>query len=66
MRTKRILAYLAIAFGRAWGIWAIPWIAGVSATDPTFQWLSLPAVFSPALGTFVVLRICKERSMPLK
>jgi uncharacterized protein len=56
MRTKGILVYLAIAFGGAWGIWAILWIAGVSGTDPTFQWLSLPAAFAPALGGFVVRR----------
>jgi uncharacterized protein len=56
MRIKGILVYLAIAFGGAWGIWAIQRIAGVSGTDPTFQWLSLPAVFAPALGGFVVRR----------
>jgi uncharacterized protein len=56
MLTKGILVYLAIAFGGAWGIWAILWIAGVSSTNPAFQWLSLPAAFAPALGGFVVRR----------
>lgn len=56
MGIKGILVYLAIAFGVAWGTWAILWSAGVSGTDAAFQWLSLPAAFAPALGSFVVRR----------
>jgi uncharacterized protein len=56
MKTTGIMVYLAIAFGVAWGIWAILSIAGVAATDNAFQWLSLPAIFAPALGGFVVRR----------
>jgi uncharacterized protein len=56
MQTKGILVYLAIAFGIAWGIWAMLKTVGVSGTDSAFQWLSLPAVFAPALGCFVVCR----------
>jgi membrane protease YdiL (CAAX protease family) len=56
MKTTGIMVYLAISFGVAWGIWAILWIGRVSATDTTFQWLSLPAIFAPALGGFVVRR----------
>jgi uncharacterized protein len=56
MGTKGILVYLAIAFGVAWGIWAILWSVGVSGTDTAFQWWSLPAAFAPALGSFVVRR----------
>jgi uncharacterized protein len=56
MSAKGILVYLAITFGLAWGNWEILWISGVSGTNPAFQWLSLPAIFSPALGTFIVRR----------
>ncbi len=51
-----IFAYLAIAFGVAWGIWGTLWMNGISGTDPLFQWMSLPAAFAPALGSFVVRR----------
>jgi uncharacterized protein len=51
-----IFAYLAIAFGVAWGLWGTLWMNGISGTDPLFQWMSLPAVFAPALGSFVVRR----------
>jgi uncharacterized membrane protein YcjF (UPF0283 family) len=56
MNVKGILGYLAIAFGVAWGIWATLWIKGISATDPLFQWLSLPAAFAPALAVCFVRR----------
>lgn len=55
-KTKGIVAYLAIAFGLAWGLWTIPWITGIPGSDPSFQLLILPGAFAPALGCFIVRR----------
>jgi hypothetical protein len=62
MNAKGILVYLAIAFGVAWGIWATLWIEGISATEPLFQWLSLPAAFVPALAGWQASSIPPIRS----
>jgi uncharacterized protein len=56
MKTQGILAYLAIVFGLAWGIWGALLGKGIYGTNPLFHWLSLPAVFAPALAGLVVRR----------
>ncbi len=54
---KGILAYLAIAFGGAWGLWAPPLLASdVSPRSPLFQLLVLPGACAPALAAAVVRR----------
>lgn len=50
---KGITAYLLIAFGGAWLLWALL-AAAVPPTNPLFQLAILPGAFAPALGTFVV------------
>lgn len=61
LKTKGILAYLAIAFIPAWIYWAIVWSGGISATNIAFQAAILPGAFAPALACFIVRKwVTKE------
>lgn len=50
--TKGVIAYLLIAFGISWTIWEISYRLGVSPIVKGL--LMMPAVFAPAIATFVV------------
>lgn len=61
LKTKGVLAYLAIAFAPAWIYWAAVGVAGISATNPAFQAIVLPGAFAPALACFIVRKwVTKE------
>lgn len=61
LKTKGILAYLAIAFIPAWIYWAIVWNARISPANPAFQAAILPGAFAPALACFIVRKwVTKE------
>ena len=61
LKTKGILAYLAIAFIPAWLYWTMVWLTGISGTDPIFQAAVLPGAFAPALACFIVRKwVTKE------
>ena len=49
-----IIAYLAIAFGLAWGLWEIAIRCGASPVNMRYQWAFLPGTFAPALAALVV------------
>lgn len=52
-----IFAYLLMAFGGAWLLWALALRAGGTlATNPAFQILILPGAFAPAVAAIVVRR----------
>lgn len=51
---KGIVAYLLIAFGMAWAIWEIVLRLGISLDSRLFKVAAFPAVFAPAIATFVV------------
>ncbi len=55
-RSKGVLSYLALTFGAAWGLWAIPLRLGLQPRDPRFQLAILPAAFAPALAAAIVRR----------
>ncbi len=60
-QTKGVAAYLFITFGVAWGLWAIPLSAGLSAQNPLFQLAILPGAFAPAVAAIIVRRyVTKE------
>ncbi len=51
--TKGIITYLVLAFGMAWGSWAL--LLPNSATDlRLFQIYALPGAFAPAIASFIV------------
>lgn len=55
--TRGVVAYLLLAFGLAWGLWAIALRAvPASPRDPLFQLLLLPGGFAPALAAAIVRR----------
>ena len=54
LKTKGVLAYLAIAFIPAWIYWAIVGLSGISPTNLAFQAAILPGAFTPALACFIV------------
>jgi membrane protease YdiL (CAAX protease family) len=61
LKTKGLLAYLAISFLPAWLYWAMVWRTGISATNPAFQAAVLPGAFAPALACFIVRKwVTKE------
>jgi membrane protease YdiL (CAAX protease family) len=50
---KGIVAYLVLAFGLAWGSWAL--LLPASATDiKLFELYALPGAFAPAIASFIV------------
>ena len=51
---RAVLVFLLIAFGGAWGTWAIAWRLGVLNTGPVGQVVVALGAFSPALAAFVV------------
>ncbi len=60
-QVKGVTAYLFIAFGVAWGLWAIPLWVGLSAQNPLFQLAILPGAFGPAVAAIIVRRyVTKE------
>ena len=52
-RTRGVLAYLAISFGLAWALWAVP-LLSLPAGDPLLQFAILPGAFAPAVAALVV------------
>ena len=55
--SKGIVSYLLVAFGGAWGLWALAFlVAGVPASIPLLQLAILPGAFAPALAAFVARR----------
>ena len=54
-RSRGILAYLAISFGLAWALWAVP-LLSLAPGDPLLQFAILPGAFAPAIASLVVRR----------
>ena len=52
-RFRGILAYLAISFGLAWALWAVP-LLSLAPGDPLLQFAILPGAFAPAIASLVV------------
>ncbi len=50
------IAFLFIAFGLTWSVWAVAWLAGVFNTSATGQVVVALGAFAPALATIVVRR----------
>jgi len=53
-QTRGIVVYLAIAFGGAWGTWAVAWYFGALDTGPRGQLIVAAGAFAPALGALIV------------
>jgi membrane protease YdiL (CAAX protease family) len=54
--TKGIVAFLVIAFGLTWAVWAVAWLAGVFDTSATGQVVVALGAFGPAIASIVVRR----------
>jgi membrane protease YdiL (CAAX protease family) len=52
--TRGIVVYLAIAFGGAWGTWAVAWYFGALDTGLRGQLIVAAGAFAPALGALIV------------
>ena len=54
--TKRVLVFLALAFGISWAVWALETILGIREDNPLVYLFSAAAVLGPGIGAMIACR----------